>query len=1008
MNPGAKKVLLKQTPSFSNQCLLQQAFLRPPVYRGVASGTPVAYSPSRSRENRAANPFSLAETTHLAPKRKPLIDDAPPPIVVEGARTHNLKSVSCQIPAGRLTVITGVSGSGKSSLAFETLFAEGQRRYVESLSTYARQFIARMPRPDVDRIDNIPPAIALEQKNSVRNARSTIGTATEINDYLRLIFAKAGRIVCPQSGEEVRRDSPATAAAALLRQWKDEAVYLLAPVRLEKKSMLEPTLKELLRQGFNRLFLDGEMIEMDQPGFKAPKGAEELRVVVDRLKISPREKGRLAEAIESAYRIARGRCIARTRSGEERLLSEELRCAGCPGNCGQTFREPSVQMLNFGSPLGACPTCEGFGRVTGIDWNKVIPDPTKTIAGGAIAAFSGESNQECLRDLKKVAADISVRLDVPWNKLTEIERKMVREGKDKWYGIKGFFDWLETKRYKVQARIMIARYRGYTECPDCRGTRLRKEAMAVRIGGLHIGEVCDLSVKELSAWINDLKLTKEEQAITARPMEELRARVLYLLDVGLGYLTLSRQTRTLSGGESQRINLATALGSALTETLYVLDEPTVGLHSRDTARLIGVLRRLTDLGNSVVVVEHDLDVIRAADSIIDIGPDAGERGGRILFQGDYKTLVSKGGESKTAAYLKNESTVAPARGSKKGKALQRHGRRTPTGWITVEGAAENNLRHVTARIPLGVLCCVTGVSGSGKSTLIKKCLYENYRIEYMQDGNAEPGLIAALDGIESVDSIEMIDQSPIGRSTRSNAATYLKAYDHIRNLLAGTPEADALGLKPRDFSFNVPGGRCETCEGTGTQTIDMHFLANVDVECEMCEGKRFQQRVLDVRWKGKNVSDILDMTVLEAIIFFEDHPRIVAGLDPLDRVGLGYLRLGQSTATLSGGEAQRLKLAAHIAGTEEKRNALLLFDEPTTGLHAADLDVLIHVFESLIDRGYSLVIIEHNMQLIRRADYVIDMGPEGGEEGGRIVVEGTPEDVAACEASLTGRFLRGG
>ncbi len=952
------------------------------------------------------NSFSFVASTRTKKRKKDEPVWQASPIIVEGARTHNLRSVSCQVPPGALTVVTGISGSGKSSLAFDTLFAEGQRRYVESLSTYARQFIARMPRPDVDQIDNIPPAIALEQKNPVRNARSTVGTATEINDYLRLVWAKTGKITCPQTGEEVRRDTIASIASRLLSVWKGEGVYLVAPIRLEKKSMREPTLRELLRQGFTRILgPDGEVIDLDDPEFKASRVGEEIRVVVDRLILRQKDRSRLADGIETAYRLGKGRCIVRTRGGEERRYTEDLRCESCPGDCGLVFREPSIQLLNFSSPLGACPTCQGFGRVTGLDWGKIIPDPSLTLDEGAVAPWNGEAGRQCLEDLRDLSDELNVRLDVPWEKLNKRERRIVRDGQGDWYGIRGYFDWLADRRYKVQARVMIARYRGYSPCPDCEGYRLRDESLNIRVDGRHIGEICDLSVKELAEWFDQLKLSRDDAEIAERPLEEVRSRLKYLLDVGLGYLTLSRQTRTLSGGESQRINLATALGSALTDTLYVLDEPTVGLHPRDTHRLIAVLRRLTELGNSVVVVEHDFDVIRAADYLVDIGPEAGEKGGEVLYEGRSSGLLESGVKSKTAQYIREDPAARHPRTRPAKSALKKHGRREATGWITVNGASENNLRALTARIPLGVMCCVTGVSGSGKSSLIKTCLYENYRREVRGESAAEPGEILSLDGLEQIDDVIMIDQSPIGRSSRSNAATYLKAYDQIRTLLADTPHAKALGLRPRDFSFNVTGGRCEACEGTGRQTIDMHFLADVQVVCDVCEGRRFQDRVLEIEWNGYNISRILEMTVNEALDVFSKYRKIRAGLEPLARVGLGYLRLGQSTATLSGGEAQRLKLAAHLAETSRRGNALLLFDEPTTGLHAADLDVLIGVFQDLLLEGYSLVVIEHNLQLIRQADYVIDMGPDGGDEGGEIVAEGTPEEIAASKKSKTGRFL---
>lgn len=940
-------------------------------------------------------------------KKKPPVPVLPPAIEVRGARTHNLKGVSCAIPAGSLTAVTGISGSGKSSLAFDTLFAEGQRRYVESLSTYARQFIARMPRPDVDEIIHIPPAIALEQKNSVRNARSTIGTATEINDYLRLLFAKAGRMVCQQTEEAVQQDSPATAAREVLRRFADARLYAVAPIRLAKKNVAAAAVRELLRQGYTRLLLAGEIVEMDDPEFKMPAGVDELMVVVDRIATRKGSRGRLTEAIENAYWLGRGRCLIRTTEGEERLFTEDWRCPSCPGDCGEVFRAPSLQLLNFSSPAGACPACQGFGRSTGLDWSKIIPDESLTLREGAVAPWRGEAGSECLADLEAEARRLGVRMNVPWGKLTKKERQIVIDGKGDWYGIKGFFDWLHSRRYKVQARIQIARYRGYGECSECGGTRLRPEALAVKVGGRSIAELCDMTVKELAGWFEKLRLTAAEAKIAERPLEEIRSRLHYLLEVGLGYLTLSRQTRTLSGGESQRINLSTALGSALTETLYVLDEPTVGLHPRDTARLIDVLRKLTGLGNTVVVVEHDLDIIRAADTLIDIGPGAGEKGGEIVYQGPAEGLLRRPGKSRTAAYIAGEDAPPGGKSSTRGR-RGRHGRREPAGWVTVLGAHENNLKHLTVRLPLGVLCGVTGVSGSGKSTLVRSCLYENYRRTVLGEVTAEPGRILDIEGLDRVDGMVLVDQTPLGRSTRSNPATYLKAYDQIRWLMAHSSEGRTMGLVPRDLSFNVAGGRCETCQGSGFQTVDMHFLADVQVVCEACEGRRFQDRVLQVHWRGKTINDILEMTISEACEFFGEEPKVLHGLRPLDRVGLGYLRLGQSTATLSGGEAQRLKLAGHLAAAGRRANQLLLFDEPTTGLHPADLDVLLGVFDELLQGGYSIVVIEHNLQLLRRADYLIDLGPEGGEAGGEIVAEGTPEAVAANPRSLTGKFLHAG
>ncbi len=945
--------------------------------------------------------------TKKSSKRKKKQQPADHPIQVIGARTHNLKNISCEIPSGTLTAITGVSGSGKSSLAFDTLFAEGQRRYVESLSTYARQFIARMPRPDVDEIDNIPPAIALEQKNSVKNARSTIGTATEINDFLRLIFAKIGETICPDTGLVVKEDSPGSAATLLLQEWESEAVYIIAPIKLQNQKMLEGTVKELQRQGFTRLYTGDQMEELDDPDFSLPKDTRELSIVIDRLKIGSRNKSRLTEAIESAYRVGQGRCIVKSREGNELFFSEEKRCAGCDGSCSYTFREPTPQLLNFSSPLGACDTCQGFGRVTGLDPERIIPNEDLSLNDGAIACFSGDAGKECLEDLRRESRKLKVRMSVPYNELAEREKEIIWHGEGKWYGIDGFFEWLEDRRYKIQARVMLARYRGYDECPDCLGQRLKKEALAVKLGGHHIGEICALSVDRAFDWLSSLKLTSTQKKIVERPLDDVLGRLSYLKEVGLGYLTLSRQTRTLSGGESQRINLATALGSALTETLYVLDEPTVGLHPRDTDRLVGILKQLTELGNTVIVVEHDPDVIQASSHIIDIGPKAGEHGGEVLFEGSFADLVKSDIDSVTAKSLKENGTLA-RRSSRKSKSqiLQKHGRRKPSSFFRVVGARENNLKNLTIDLPMGVLCSVTGVSGSGKSSLIQKCLYANYRRLFIGDPKVEPGEIDALEEFGDVFDIVMIDQSPIGRSSRSNAATYLKAYDKIRQLMASSPSAKALGLTAGDFSFNVAGGRCEACEGTGMQTIDMHFLADVSVTCDVCEGRRFQDQILQVEYNERTISQILSMTVNEALNFFKAHVQIRRGLEPLADVGLGYLRLGQSTATLSGGEAQRLKLASHLADRSDGTGTILLFDEPTTGLHPWDLDILLDVFERLVEDGYSLIIIEHNLQLISRSDYVIDLGPEGGEEGGNLVFEGTPEELLGCEKSITAQYLK--
>jgi len=912
-----------------------------------------------------------------------------------------------------MTVISGVSGSGKSSLAFDTLFAEGQRRYVESLSTYARQFLERMPRPDVDAIDHIPPAIALEQKNAVKNARSTIGTATEINDYLRLLYAKIGRIFCPDCSEEVRRDTPQSAPAlAEKKGWLNGSrVYILAPVQLEDARMFPAVIEEMRRQGFVRLWVENEMLDTTAPETTLPRTLKEFAVVVDRIALrgDDESRSRLVSGVETAFRLGKGIAKIRTVDGEEASLHEALLC----GSCGRSFRPPEPLLFSFYSPLGACKRCQGFGRVIGLDMDKVIPNPSLTLEDGLVAPWNTPTNQE-MYDWLRTFRKLDLPWDVPFNKMTATQRRNLIEGKGDWDGIKGFFAWLEARKYKVQNRVLLARYRGFTPCPDCGGMRLVPEALWVRFCGFAIAELWEQSVRDLRRWFREsLDLTKTEEQTAELILREIRSRLDYLDEVGLGYLTLDRQTRTLSGGESQRINLATALGSALTETLYVLDEPTVGLHPRDTDRLVRILKRLVDLNNTVVVVEHDLDVIRSADELIDLGPRAGENGGEVVFQGSpSKAAKSANGKSVTARYLepfysKNGKLRKVTQASTLAARPQPASiRRRPKQWISVLGACEHNLRHINVEIPLHTLTCVTGVSGSGKTTLIERCLYGNYR-RLQGDPDVETGKILRLEGIDAVDDMIFVDQSPIGRSARSNPATYLKAWDAVRDLFSSTREARRLGLRPRDFSFNVEGGRCEVCQGTGTQTIDMQFLADVTVTCDQCDGSRFQDRILEVRYEGLNVTQVLDLTVNEAIALFAGHTKITRGLVPLADVGLGYLRLGQSTATLSGGEAQRLKLASHLAqARKSETNVLLLFDEPTTGLHPADLDVLLGVFDRLLDEGFSILVIEHNLELITHADWIIDLGPEGGDQGGDVVASGTPETLATHEDSHTARFLR--
>lgn len=918
-----------------------------------------------------------------------------PPIKIRGARTHNLKNINVEFPPSKLTIVTGVSGSGKSSLAFDTVYAEGQRRYVESLSTYARQFIARMQRPDVDEIEGIPPAVAIEQKNSVKNARSTVGTATEINDYLRILFARIGEIYCLESGEKVVAETPESITKKILALPDKTKFYVLAPMNLSSSKILDATLEEIQRQGFTRIYIDGEFVELNED-WKPPKNLKDFFVVIDRLAVSSRSRTRLAEAVSTALRIGKGRIEIRTTEDEVHKYSDQLICT----TSGLKYRKPEPRLFSFANPLGACDKCQGFGRVTGIDWDRVIPNPSLSIKEGVIAPWRGENGVEMIDHLRAIKYKLKIPFDKPWKELTEEQREFILKGRNDWPGVKGYFDWLETKRYKVQARVQLARYRGYTKCPDCEGGRLCREAQAVQIKGKNLPELCTLPIPELRAWFEKLKLAKAEQKTAERPLKEIKSRLDYMMEVGLGYLTLNRQTRTLSGGESQRINLATALGSALTDTLYVLDEPTVGLHSRDTTRLMTVLRKLNELGNTVIVVEHDQEVLRASDYLIDIGPNAGENGGEIVYQGKPNNLPKKDTQSKTAYYYHHVTK----NGSKKDSSKEKY--RIPKSWITIEGAHENNLDFLTVKIPTGVFCCITGVSGSGKTTLITKCLYANYRRD-LGEINVEPGLITNLEGLDQFEEVVLIDQEPIGRSSRSNAATYLKAYDGIRRLMADSDEGKRKGVTARDFSFNVTGGRCETCEGTGKQVIDMQFLADVEVVCETCEGDRFQPHILNIHYHNKNITDILRMTVEEALQFFKGTKIIEKGLRPLSDVGLGYLRLGQATNTLSGGEAQRLKLASYLAEANKgKGNMLLIFDEPTTGLHSADIDKLLSVFDQLMDKGYSLIVIEHNLELIRHCDYMIDLGPDGGVNGGKIIAEGTPDKIMKCKESITGQYLK--
>ncbi len=956
-------------------------------------------------------------------------------IEVFGARTHNLKNICCRFPHGQLTVITGVSGSGKSSLAFDTLFAEGQRRFVESMSTYARQFIEQMPRPDVDQILNLPPAIALEQRNAVKNARSTVGTATEVYDYLRLLFAKIGHTFCPDCQIEVRPENPQSAADALLARALGARAVVLAPV--SSSGSLDALRAELIRAGYFRIWLHGEAADLEAMDVEQASGLfpastpggtrvlhPMLEVVIDRLQIDTQSRSRLNQALETAFQIGKGKAVVEVIHGETPAEAGRryrfFNSLVCP-RCERAFRQPEPNVFSFYSPVGSCPACQGFGRTADLAMDKIIPNPDLTLAEKPIAPWNGPVYRQMYPYMRKLTRGLGLPFDKPISQFTARERKILIEGEGEWDGIRGFFDWLETKKYKVQVRVMIARYRDFVTCKACRGTRLIPDALHVRVDGRTIADLNCMSIADLRRYFDSIRLPPREEQAAERLLHEIRSRLAYLDEVGLGYLTLDRQTRTLSGGESQRINLSAALGSGLTETLYVLDEPTVGLHPRDTSRLLNILHALKRNGNTVVVVEHDPTTMRGADRILDLGPAAGERGGEVVYEGTMDDLLNHP-TSLTAKYLRycrgrsdgsDVSDLADRSSSKASHACRKAASRLPAGFVYVRGAREHNLQNIDVAIPLGVLTAVTGVSGSGKSTLIRDVLYAAYRHRY---GKRNSGALPAslpdvgahdrLEGFDIFDDVIFVDQSPPSKSIRSNPVTYTGAYDVIRQLLASTDEARRRGITAGHFSFNVAGGRCDKCAGTGQLLIDMHFLADVAVTCDVCDGRRFKKNILEIKYKGLNVVEILELTADRATEFFHDQRKIVRALQPLRDVGLGYLRLGQNTSTLSGGEAQRLKLAGHLAERGTRRHLMMLFDEPTTGLHPADLDILMNVFRKLLDRGTTLVVIEHNLDLIAQADWIIDLGPEGGEAGGQIVFAGPRERLLDHPASHTAAFLR--
>jgi len=960
-------------------------------------------------------------------------------IVVRGARVHNLKNIDFEIPHNSLTVVTGVSGSGKSSLAFDTVYAEGQRRYVESLSAYARQFLERIEKPDADVIDGIAPAVAIRQKNTTRNPRSTVGTATEIYDYLRLLFARVGRTYCLQCGQEVKKDTVDEVADALMKLAEGTRLNVLFPLqkvslqtapdassagrkrRGKKKTkpeagnlpsdQLKGRLLDLRTRGFNRLYQSGQIFEFSTPeSLLNINFAEPVFVLVDRLAVSADSRARIVDAIEISYRES-GEVIFETAPSEgqvsERLrFSQRFECKAC----NIRYEEPEPRLFSFNNPYGACPRCQGFGNTIDFDLDLVIPDKSLTLNQGAIEPWTKPKYRALFTDLKRFAREADIPMDVPWNDLDREQQQLIINGEGRFLGVRGFFNYLERKKYKLHVRVFLSRYRGYSVCSTCSGARLRVEARQVKINSKNICDICCMTVEAASKFFEGVELTEQEAGIAERLLQEIRERLRFLNEVGLEYLTLDRLASTLSGGEAQRIQLATSLGSRLVGTLYVLDEPSIGLHSRDTHRLIKILHNLRDLGNTILVVEHDRDVMQASDTILDLGPGAGENGGKVIAAGTFDQIQKMPG-SLTGRYLSEELQIQIPSSRRKPGPQQ----------IKIYGARAHNLKKIDLEVPLRMLVAITGVSGSGKSTLLHDVLYQALSAAKKQP-NGIPAAAPSWDrveGAEFIDEVVLVDQSPIGRTPRSNPVTYIKAFDGIRDLFASLPEAKKRGFTAGHFSFNIPGGRCETCQGDGTVTVEMQFLADVELICEECKGARYKPQVLEVRYRGKNIHEALNLTVKEALQFFANAPKIVEKLRVLEEVGLGYLRLGQSATTLSGGEAQRMKLAAHLQpatreasrgrnseGQQRRRQHILyIFDEPTTGLHFDDISKLLSAFRRLIDAGGSILVIEHNLEVIKTADWIIDLGPEGGERGGHIVGSGPPEAIAKLPKSYTGKFL---
>ena len=910
-------------------------------------------------------------------------------ILIKGAKLHNLKDITVGIPRNQLVVITGLSGSGKSSLAFDTLYAEGQRRYVESLSSYARQFLGRLDKPKVDNIIGIAPAIAIEQKVNTSNPRSTVGTSTEIYDYLKLLFARIGKTYSPISGNEVKKHTVTDVVEAALAYPDGTKLLLLAPISIPKDRTVEQVLKLLLQQGYARILHQGEVIRLEEDNL--PKKLGKFQLVVDRIVVQHNEdfQHRLADAVETAFFEGKGECMLQEVESEVlKHFSNRFEMDGI------TFLEPNVHLFSFNNPYGACPECDGYGDTIGLDEDLIVPNTGLSVYENAIYPWRGETMSWFRDQLVNNAYKFDFPIHKPWYELSAEQRQLVWDGNKYFTGLTDFFKELEEKSYKIQNRVLLARYRGKTRCHSCHGRRLRKEANYVKIQGKSISDLVEISIEKLQAFFRELTLSPYEQEVAKRLLIEINSRLQFLSDVGLGYLTLNRKSNTLSGGESQRINLATSLGSSLVGSMYILDEPSIGLHPRDTHRLIKVLKSLRDLGNTVIVVEHDADIMKAADYIIDIGPEAGTHGGEVVAAGTYEQLLKA--DTLTGKYLSGRLSIEPPKK-----------RRTSPHYISLIGCRENNLKNIDVSFPLDMLTVVTGVSGSGKSTLIKKLLYPAMQKE-LNASNEKIGQFTRIEGkYKQLQSVEFVDQNPIGKSSRSNPITYLKVYDDIRNLYANQKLAKMRNFSAKHFSFNVDGGRCEVCKGEGEVTIEMQFMADVHLTCEACGGKRFKKEVLEITYEGKNIDDLLNTTIDDAVAFFAAHKqtKIAEKLKPLQDVGLGYVTLGQSSSTLSGGEAQRIKLASFLSKSESKEKVLFIFDEPTTGLHFHDIRKLLDSLQALIEKGHSVIVIEHNLEMIKCADYIIDLGLEGGEKGGSIIAKGTPEEIAKCKESYTGNAL---